>query len=77
MDSVTVVFGNGSVVQFYAQEFDVNLASDYQTVNRYPYKDAQGHDSAIFLRPNAIAGIVLSKAATGGDPAVAYKVSGS
>ena len=52
MEDVTVVFNNGNIVSFVAQEFDVNLKEDGGSTNKYSYKDAQGQDSSIHLRPN-------------------------
>jgi hypothetical protein len=40
--NVTVVFINGNVVNFAAQQFDVNLGSGSQALNKYPYKDDEG-----------------------------------
>jgi hypothetical protein len=77
MDSVTVVFENGDIVQFDAQEFDADFAENRGLINKYPYKDAQGSDSAIYLKPSHVAGIFLTKPADNVSPAVAYKVPGS
>jgi len=61
MDSVTVVFTNGNIVNFVAQEFDVNFVSEpYGAVNKYSYKDARGEDSAGYLKPTEVAGIFLT-----------------
>ena len=40
MEDVTVVFNNGNIVSFVAQEFDVDLKGDGGHTNEYPYKDA-------------------------------------
>jgi hypothetical protein len=78
MDSVTIVFTNGNIVNFGAQEFSVSLegASGY-TVRKYEYKDASGEDSAVYLNPGEVAGVILSRAPAGQTHAVSYKVSGS
>jgi hypothetical protein len=60
MVSVTVVFTNGTVVEFAAQEFDVNLHGDRSNVNKYPYRDAGGKDSTIHLQPAEIAGVFVT-----------------
>jgi hypothetical protein len=60
MVSVTVVFTNGTVVEFAAQEFDVNLHGDRSNVNKYPYKDAGGKDSTIHLQPAEVAGVFVT-----------------
>jgi hypothetical protein len=59
MVSVTVVFTNGTVVEFAAQEFDVNLHGEPGNVNKYPYKDAEGKDSAIHLQSAEVAGVFV------------------
>jgi hypothetical protein len=63
MVNVTVVFTNGNVVQFAAQEFDVEFKSGVGDANKYPYKDAEGNDSAIHLRPNDVAGLFVTPGA--------------
>ena len=60
MVSVTVVFTNGTVVEFAAQEFDVNLHGDRSNVNKYPYKDAGGKDSTIHLQTAEVAGVFVT-----------------
>jgi hypothetical protein len=60
MVDVTVVFRNGDVVNFAAQEFDPDLSGARNIVNKYPYKDARGTDSAIHLRPNEVAGVFVT-----------------
>ena len=62
MDTVPVVFTNGSVVSFAAQEFDVDLTQDEASVNMYPYMNARGEGSYIHLRPAAVAGVFLTRA---------------
>jgi hypothetical protein len=59
MADVTVVFTNGNVVRFAAQVFDAELRSASGSTNKYPYKDSEGKDSAIHLRPNQVAGIFV------------------
>jgi hypothetical protein len=77
MDSITIVFDNGDIVQFYAQEFDADFTVNPGRINKYPYKDAQRNDSAIYLKPNEIAGFFLTRAPDDVSPAIAYKVPGS
>jgi len=60
MVSVTVVFTNGTVVEFAAQEFDVNLHGESSEVNKYPYKDAEGKDSTIHLQSAEVAGVFVT-----------------
>jgi len=60
MVNVAVVFTNGNVVEFAAQEFDVNLHGERANVNKDPYKDAEGKDSAIHLQPAEVAGVFLT-----------------
>jgi hypothetical protein len=57
---VVVVFTNGNVVTFAAKQFDTDLRSDVGIINKYPYKDAEGNDSAIHLRPNDVAGLFVT-----------------
>jgi hypothetical protein len=72
MEDVTVVFNNGNIVSFVAQEFDVNLMEDGGSTNKYPYKDAQGQDSSIHLRPNHVAGVFRTRSSGGGEPSIHY-----
>ena len=60
MVSVTVVFTNGTVVEFAAQEFDVNLHGEHGNVNKYSYKDAEGKDSTIHLQTAEVAGVFVT-----------------
>ena len=62
MADVTVVFVNGNVVRFAAQEFDVDLVNTpgRQHVSKFPYKDAEGNDSAVHLTPLEVAGIFIA-----------------
>jgi hypothetical protein len=57
---VVVVFTNGNVVTFAAKESDADLRSGVGIINKYPYKDAEGNDSAIHLRPNDVAGLFVT-----------------
>jgi hypothetical protein len=72
MEDVTVVFNNGNIVSFVAQEFDVNLKEDGGSTNKYSYKDAQGQDSSIHLRPNQVAGVFRTRSSGGGEPSIHY-----
>ena len=60
MVSVTVVFTNGTVVEFAAQEFDVNLHAERGNVDKYPYKDAEGKESAIHLQSAEVADVFVT-----------------
>ena len=60
MVSVTVEFTNGTVVEFAAQEFDVNLHGERGNVNKYPYKDAEGKDLTIHLQSAEVAGVFVT-----------------
>ena len=60
MVSVTVVFTNGTVVEFAAQEFDVNLHGERGNVDKYAYKDAEGKESAIHLQSAEVAGVFVT-----------------
>jgi len=62
MAIVTVVFTNGNIVTFEAQEFDADLRGGASILNSYPYKDAEGKDSAIHLTPNETAGVFITPA---------------
>lgn len=77
VEHVTVVFNNGNVLTFMAEEFDADLAHNSSTLNRYPYKNAKGEESYIFMRPNDISGFFLTKPERGNDPSVQYKVPGT
>jgi hypothetical protein len=74
MVNVVVVFTNGNVVEFTGQEFDADLADTLgaSLVSRFPYKDAEGKDSAIHLKPDEVAGIFV----TPSTDEIATKVSG-
>jgi hypothetical protein len=72
MEDVTVVFNNGNIVSFVAQEFDVDLKGDGGHTNEYPYKDAQDRDSSIHLRPNQVAGVFRTRSSEGGEPSIHY-----
>ncbi len=79
MVNVTVVFTNGNVVNLAAEEFDADLSSGGGgVVNKYPYKDAGGNDSAIHLRPDDVAGLFITPGGPlpSGDQAIAYSVAG-
>jgi hypothetical protein len=75
MEDVTVVFLNGNIVSFVAQEFDVDLKEDSGSTNKYSYKDAQGQDSSIHLRPNQVAGVFCTRSSGGGEPSIHYSVA--
>jgi hypothetical protein len=77
MESVTVVFTNGNVVQFHTQEFDADLTVNPSRVNKYPYKNASRQDSSIYLKPNNVAGLFLTTSPARGERAIAYTVPGS
>jgi hypothetical protein len=73
MVNVTVVFTNGNVVEFAAQEFHADLVNTEGAnfVNQFPYKDAEGQDSAIHLKPDEVAGLFV----TPSTEVIATKVS--
>jgi hypothetical protein len=75
MEDVTVVFVNGNIVTFVAQEFSVNLKEDSGSTNEYSYKDAQGQDSSIHLRPNQVAGVFRTRSSGGGESSIHYSVA--
>jgi hypothetical protein len=64
MINVTVVFTNGTVVSFAAQEFEADLVNTYGegSVKQFPYKDAKGQDLAIQLRPKDVVGVFVTSA---------------
>jgi len=67
MDTITVVFMNGDVVSFPGTEFgttpDRFLGEQHPgRVTKFSYKNGQGEDSFIYLRPNAVAGVFLTQA---------------
>jgi hypothetical protein len=62
MVNVTVVFTSGTVVNLVAQEFDANLGTSRQLVNKYPYKDSGGQHSVIHLKPDDVAGVFVTPA---------------
>jgi hypothetical protein len=68
MYQVAILFTNGATMLFDAQEFDVDLSfrtlggeekysSEYSSVHKVTYKDAQGDTSPIYLNPTEVAGI--------------------
>jgi len=75
MEDVTVVFVNGSIVSFVAQEFDVNLKEDSGSTNECSCKDAQGQGSFIHLRPNQEAGVFRMRSSGGSEPSIHYSVA--
>jgi hypothetical protein len=77
MPSVTVVFKNGNIVNFAAQELDLDLTENRGLLNKYAYRDAQGKDSFIYLEPNDVVGVFLTEAPGRSEHAVAYKVPGA
>lgn len=77
METVTVVFTNGNVVSFNATEFDVSLTENRNYLNKYPYKNAQGEDSFIYLEPSDVSGVFITKAPSRNDPPVRYSVAKS
>jgi len=75
MQHVTVAFKNGNMVTFDAEEFDANFTEHGSILNKYPYKDGQGQDSFIHLKPNEVAGVFLTKAARISNSPIEYTVS--
>jgi len=76
MVDVTVVFTNGDIATFAAEEFEVDLMSNPSRTNTYPYKDARGNDSAIYLRPNAVAGVFVTQPPPGETRSISTRVPG-
>jgi hypothetical protein len=80
MEDVTVVFTNGNVVQFAAQKFKVSLRNtgSASSVQEFPYKDAEGNDSAIHLKPDDVSGLFVTPGGPrrSDDPAIGYTVAG-
>jgi hypothetical protein len=77
MQSVTVVFKNGAIAHFSAEEFDANFGEALNYVNKYPYKDAQGNESAIYLKPDVVAGVFLTQPAPGESRSITTRLPGS
>ena len=78
METVTVVFTNGNIVNFEAQGIEMDLTNgNRNNVSRYPYKNALGEDSAIYLQPSEVAGVFLTKATSGNTQGVTYQRPGS
>ena len=77
MVNVTVVFTSGTVVNLVAQEFEANLGSSRQLVNKYPYKDSEGQSSAIHLKPDDVAGVFVTPAGRllASEQALSYTVA--
>jgi hypothetical protein len=67
---VAIVFSNGSKVEFHATEFDINLepqnlagysgGGNYSQVQKLTYKDADGNDAPLYLKPSEVAGIAVA-----------------
>jgi hypothetical protein len=80
MVNVVVVFTNGNVVEFAAQEFKVSLLNTggASSVHEFPYKDARGDDSAVHLRPDDVSGLFVTPGGPlrSGDHAIRYSVAG-
>jgi hypothetical protein len=76
MVNVTVVFTNGDIASFAAEEFEVDLDSTPGRTNKYPYKDARGNDSAIYLRPNMVAGVFVTQPPPDETGAISTQVPG-
>jgi hypothetical protein len=81
MVNVTVVFTNGSIVNFAAQEFDADLVSTYgeNSVKQFPYKDAKGQGSVIHLRLKDVSGVFVTSAPSlePDEKPITYKVAHS
>jgi hypothetical protein len=81
MVDVVVVFTNGNVVNFAAQEFDVDLVNTEggRFVTKFPYKDAEGQDSAIHLKPAQVVGVFVTPGSelSPGEQSIRYTVAHS
>ena len=70
MYEVAIVFNDGSKVEFHATEFDIDLNPGrlhgspqyvYHQIQKFTYKDSDGHDAPLYLKPNQVAGIVVAR----------------
>jgi hypothetical protein len=77
MQTVTVVFKNGAIAHFSAEEFDANFGEALDYVNKYPYKDARGNESAIYLKPDVVAGVFLTQPPPGETRSISTSSPGS
>jgi hypothetical protein len=79
MVHVTVAFANGNVVEFDAEEFNVDLydTPGVSCVSKFTYKDHQGNNSAVHLKPEDVAGIFITPyEGVGGGQPIGYAVAG-
>jgi len=70
MYEVAIVFNEGSKVEFHATEFDIDLNPGrlpgspqyvYHQIQKFTYKDVDGHEAPLYLKPNQVAGIVVAR----------------
>jgi hypothetical protein len=70
MYEVAIVFNDGSKVEFHATEFDIDLTPGrlpgspqyvYHQIQKFTYKDVDGHEAPLYLKPNQVAGIVVAR----------------
>lgn len=77
MQDVTVVFTNGNIVLFEAEDFPATLENSSPAVfAKIPYKDGAGQDSFIHLRPRDVAGIFLTRS-NSSTQTIVYTVAGA
>ena len=67
------MFTNGNIVSFGAQEFDADLTHTVGPahISKFPYKDTEGQDSFIHLKPNDVAGLFI----TSDENAITYSLA--
>jgi hypothetical protein len=64
---VAITYTNGSNVLFYAQEIDIDFEPDnlagstnrYGLIQKLLYKDVDGEDAILYLKPGQVSGIVV------------------
>ena len=64
MYDVYIRFLDGTSIRFRAREFDVNMGQlpTEGKPKRFYYKDANGHDTPIYLRLDHVAAIIVTPA---------------
>ena len=77
MHTVTVVFVNGNIVSFKAQEFDVEFKGQQPGfIAKHSYKNAAGEESSIYLKSSEVAGAFLTRSVSSSASPVTYTVPG-
>ena len=69
MYEVAITYTNGSNVSFHAQEINIDFdplkligsANRLRIVQKFTYKDIDGEDAFLYLKPNEVSGVVTAR----------------